>query len=524
MQATVSTSEKTSRMSLETDSNSAKKGRKTSYLSTLPPDVLCEILRHLSTTDLTHLSHTCRALHQAATSEEQFSHRLSQLHNQKGVHSWSIAYRRFCALRKGPSSISIRGIPGEHARLRHIVGAAGDTLLIYDGAKGRLVAFPAAWSKYVGFHMGSYCIMAGNAHIIVLHCEDDHLKSMERIDVHSGRQIGSTSVNSIQPVKVSSSFCRHRMRRSQVAMSAGPRGDHLIFVSDAGEAAVVRIEDGVVVRRQQLEGDMFSALVRGVDGGWWSGEGDGNCRVIGVLGRSGETIRVLDVLTGTVVVEVSADANEVIDVVLATDGRIAIRSIRRGRRAVVRVCYFQCDDGIGLEMRHDVGIAGEAFRTASCEFSLARAGDEVRILPMGTDSVGDANPDGRMCRVWCGDEFGHVDSLHGIRQVGESGYDWGFVSDDGSIAVACCRSIGLFAVFELNCGRCVTSFQCSEKVVELLTIGQRWIVAIGASGKAHEFHFNHFWGGVGGGCSDGERDEHYCDGSLLHRWADVFTE
>lgn len=462
-------------------------------LSSLPPDVLRLIFGHLSPSDLKQISETCRALYAAATTEEQFSLRVPELHKEKGVQEWSVAYRRFRALRRGPRRIRPVGRTSSEGRQRKLIGSAGKHyLVVYDDVSGILAGFPNGWALHIGREMAARCIMVGAACVAIVHGTGNCASAIERIDAETGRRVSIASINETEDVIACSKFCTRRIRREQVAMSAGADGDHLVFVCQDSlvvHVVVVRMADGHVFRRTSVEGNAFAALVRGVDGGWWAGDGDGGSRVVGLLQSEGREYVVTNILSGDEIARVDVGTPDMVDI-MVTETELGVRRAVRigGDRAVIYVTNVYPR----TETRCDIGSASDAFRTASCEFSIARGGREVRILPMGCARVGESEPDGRICRVWYDDDCVRIDTLNGMRRVLGVAFDWGSISNDGSIALAGCMSVGIFSVFELDSGRCVVSVQCEEPLVDIALVGQHWVVAIGTSGRAYEWHFSTF--------------------------------
>lgn len=261
-------------MSLPDVSISGKKPKQAPNFSTLPPDVLTEILRQVSIEDLIHISETCRTLYTAATSEQQFWQRIPNLHHQiNGISPASIAYRRLRSLRLQPLAhtawliCTVYGHNNNNNKSQlNIIGTVGDTVVIYDGQMGCVIGFPDAWLKNIGKDMEQNLIMVGNARLAIVH-GNEVAQSFQLVNVHSGKCVGeNVQIDSSAPVEMSSHFTNNRLPRvPQVAMSAGADGDHILFVS-RGTATVVRLKDGHIIRRETVEADAFSSLVRGVDG------------------------------------------------------------------------------------------------------------------------------------------------------------------------------------------------------------------------------------------------------------------
>lgn len=518
-------------------------------LPSLSRDVWSQIATHLPPTDLKSLSETSVTIYQAVTTDQQFRLRVSVSDQEKRSYPWRKMYRRFSALQHAPvpgAFLTRVGRPRPPPKndfpavsdnlvadsFIHIVGTVGDSLLLYDGMLGRLVGFPYGWSRYISRQMSERCIMVGNGCVAVLHGTEDTIDAIECIQVKDGKCVQCVTVES-DILTASSEFSRGRMRRPVVAVSAGQLGDHIALVRD-GVITVVRLRDAYVVRVWEMGDEWrgFSSLVRGEDSGWCGGEGDGGERVVALLrrrivyGQRTNEYDIIDVVDGSLWSSFHVDVREqIVDVVVSEDRQWTGRRIVLDGRRSIMWGSGPPEDGAAREVREDVGWTSATFGLASCEFSIGRGGREMRVNPMGTGEVAGVEGDGRVSRVFYGETDVCVHSLNGVRRISGCPFDWATVSGDGRTLLACCKSIGVVSVFDLDGGRSWRSLRCKESIREICLVGQHWLVVVGTSGAIHQAHFGRWCNTAPGRTEAGSTDKgethSVCD-ELFAKWGEVF--
>lgn len=514
------------------------------------PDLSCDAWGHiaqfLTPKDLHCLSLTCRTIYEVVTSEYQFRLRVGIDKGEVRRQRWSLMYRRFSALRNAPDAIARIGRVDSADGYITIVGSAGDTIIFYDGARKLLAGFPAGWMLPVAECLDSHCVLVGMHDLAIMHCSGETLTHLECVNIQDGSQKSFVEVS--KPVNVSLQFSKGRVRRAVFALSAGKNGDHLVFVREK-TATVVRLADGCVVQVWDLRSGLrngsdddegFAQLVRGEDGGWCAGEGDGGERVVGVVQRR-ETFsdgrkkyEVLGIEDGSSIWSFcTLEQEQLVDVVVSRDQRwIARRIVKEGRRGIVWGSGFE-DDGTRCEIRNDIGWSSGTFGIASCEFALGRGGREMRVAPIGLREIAGVEGDGRVSRVWCGGEGVRVETLKGVRRVLGRAFDWATVSGDGRTLIASCRSVGVVSIFGLEDGRCMQSLSCGESIDELCLVGHHWLVTIASRGLVRAWHFGRWCRREGTASSekcsasqdtdeDNEFGEFGTCCNLFHKWDALF--
>lgn len=452
-------------------------------------------------------------------------------------------YRRFRAMRSAPDVMMKVGRADGVDGFITIVCSVNDSLVLYDGARKRLVGFPRGWVFPINVGRDAHCVVTGIDTISIVHVQSEEMVTQIKcISIDNGSE--KSLVHLSTPVSANVEFSRGRTRRTVIALSAGRNGDHLVFVRN-GTVTVVRLSDGSVVRRWVLRGDDrscntphddFGWLVRGEDCGWCGGEADGAERIVGILQLKGtdeqgqKQFEVVDIVSGNVLWEFSVDKRErLVDVVISRDEKwIGRRLVKESRRAVIWGSGSGNNQTL-CDTRNDVGWAGGSFGVASCEFALGRGGREMRYTPIGLREVAGVEGDGWIRRVWCDVMGTRIGTLKGIRRVRGRAFDWAMISGDGKMLLASCRSVGVVSIFDLERGDCVRSLHCGESIDELCLIGHHWLVAIDASGCVRMWHFGRWCDRkeevVSTRCFS-DRDQACCDFSKCHylfrHWDSLF--
>lgn len=470
----------------------------------LSPDIWSNVMLLLPVKDLMSLSQTCHTLYLTATTEYQFRHRVSRFSNDKRHVPWSIQFRRYCAIRQAPEKLPLIGMlhnPDNHLDPWPVfIGTVASSLILYNASRGLLVGFPGEWTRNVGLNMSERCIMVGKGAIAIIHGTAATVTKLELLNACDGETISITDV-APSTVSACTKFNKTRLRRPQVAMSAGTRGDHCMFVCNR-DITVLSLADGTVTRRWNLdgEGDIFPYLVRADDGGWYSGESDRGMRVVALVRKSTFLKRDKSKQTYTIVDLIDASPwshfcisihDKLVDVVASIDKRCTARRVALPTRRTV-VCISKKSGSDWVDSYENAGRSRGTFSTASCEFSMAHRGREVTIFPIGLSTVGDERVDGRIFRIWNGLDGLHVDNLKGVQRVGAGAFNWAECSGDGRVLFACSRQLGMVSIFEMNSGRCLRTLRWNNSFREICLVGNHWLVAITITGKLCVWHFGEY--------------------------------
>lgn len=471
-------------------------------LPPLPPDAWNHIAQYLAPDDLKSLSETSKTVYRSVTSEHQFRARVDVYNDEVRRQRWSLMYRRFRALRYEPAVITKIGRADSTDGYITIICSVDDSLVLYDGARKRLVSFPDAWVCPIGDRPDAHCIASGIDTICIVHMNSEEVVTLIRcISIRNGNE--KSSVRLSKPVLANVEFSRGRTRRTVIALSAGRNGDHLVFLRNR-TVTVVRLSDGHVVRSWTItkevggvngpDGD-FGWLVRGEDCGWGSGEADGGERVVGILQLKGKDARgrcvyqAVDIIEGSILREFSTEEGErLIDTVMSRDQRwLGQRIVKDHCQAVILGSGYNGGQ-LSYYERNTVGLAGGSFGISSCEFAIGRGGREMRFMPIGLREIGGVESDGWIRRVWY-NVTTQIDILKGVRRVRGRPFDWAAISGDGRVLLASSRSVGVVSIFDLEQGKCLRSLHCGESIDELCLVGQHWLVVIDTSGIVRTWHF-----------------------------------